>query len=35
MKPTKVKDRKLVIQTIIFTILWIVAAATITYLVKL
>ena len=35
MKQTKTKDRKLVIQTIIFTILWIVAAATICYLVKL
>jgi hypothetical protein len=35
MKQTKPKDHKLVIQTIIFTILWIVAAATICYLVKL
>ena len=30
----KTNDRKLVIQTILFTILWIVAAATICYLVK-
>ena len=35
MKETQTKDQKLVIQTIIFTILWIVAAATICYLVKL
>lgn len=35
MKQTETKDRKLVVQTIIFTILWIVAAATLCYLVKL
>ena len=35
MKQTETKDQKLVIQTIIFTILWIAAAAALTYLVKL
>lgn len=35
MKQNEIKDQKIVIQTIIFTILWIIAAATICYLVKL
>jgi hypothetical protein len=34
MKQTETNNRKLVIETIIFTILWIAAAAFITYLVK-
>lgn len=34
MKQTETKDRKLVIQTIIFTILWITAAAVLCYFIK-